>query len=250
MLGSVVIARRLGPSAGGWAAALPVALAVAVAAVGARSGMPTAAAVALSAAGHVGAQVLFAVVFAAALRRRGLAAGALAGTAAYAAASLALAGAPPVLGVALGCAALLAGPRLIPAERSRPASVTRWPATAAVCLAAAGVVTTALLATRFAGPELAGTLTAFPTTCLTLTTFAVALDGRAAGAGTLLGLVRSLPCYLVFCLVTAVTATVAGPASVAAGLLACLATAAVTWRRVPLTCPGAPHTERVTTSCR
>jgi hypothetical protein len=62
-------------------------------------------------------------------------------------------------------------------------------------------------------------------------------DGRRAGAHALTGLVRSLPCYLAFCLVVAFAAPSAGPAAVALGLLACVATARVTWRRVPVARP-------------
>ena len=45
------------------------------------------------------------------------------------------------------------------------------------------------------------------------------------------------PCYLKFSLVVALAAPAAGVAAVALGLLACLAGARLTWRRVPL----APH---------
>ncbi|WP_410814931.1 hypothetical protein [Micromonospora sp. 067-2] len=51
---------------------------------------------------------------------------------------------------------------------------------------------------------------------------------------TLAGLVRSLPCYLAFCVTVALTAAVAGTTCVGLGLLACLAAASLTWKRVPV----------------
>jgi hypothetical protein len=62
----------------------------------------------------------------------------------------------------------------------------------------------------------------------------VTREGPEAGAHALTGLVRSLPCYLAFCLVVALTAPSAGLAAVALGLLACLGAAFATWRGVPV----------------
>ena len=59
-------------------------------------------------------------------------------------------------------------------------------------------------------------------------------SGRAAGAHALAGLVRSLPCYLAFCLAIALAAPAAGAAAIPLGLLACLAAASATWRGVPV----------------
>ena len=57
-------------------------------------------------------------------------------------------------------------------------------------------------------------------------------DGRAAGIQALTGLVRSLPCYLTFGLVTAAAAPVIGLWAIPLGLLTGLATAVVSWRGV------------------
>jgi hypothetical protein len=85
-----------------------------------------------------------------------------------------------------------------------------------------------------AGPATAGAIAAFPTMCATLTVVAVSRDGVTAGVQALAGLVRSLPCYFTFCLVVALITPVVGIAAVGLGLLACLAAAGVTWRRIPI----------------
>jgi hypothetical protein len=56
----------------------------------------------------------------------------------------------------------------------------------------------------------------------------------AAAASALLGLVRSLPCYLTFCLVFVLLAPALGLTAVALALVGCLAAAHLTWTRVPL----------------
>ena len=58
MAAAFLIERRLGPSAAGWVAALPVAFAVAVVALSVDTTAHVAAAMALSAAAHVPAQVV------------------------------------------------------------------------------------------------------------------------------------------------------------------------------------------------
>jgi hypothetical protein len=70
MAAASLIERRLGPSAAGWVAALPVAFAVAVVAVSVDATAHVAASMALSAAAHVSAQVVFGVVFAGVMQRR------------------------------------------------------------------------------------------------------------------------------------------------------------------------------------
>ena len=79
MVAAALAERRLGPSAAGWVAALPVSFGVAMVAVALDSGDGPAATMALGAAAHVPAQVALAVVFAAVLMRSGLLAGLAAG---------------------------------------------------------------------------------------------------------------------------------------------------------------------------
>jgi hypothetical protein len=79
LIAAAIIERRLGPSAAGWVAALPIAFSVAVVAVALDAGTGSAAALALSAATYVPAQVAFGIAFASVLvRRRGLVVGAAA----------------------------------------------------------------------------------------------------------------------------------------------------------------------------
>lgn len=231
---AALIERRLGPSAAGWVAALPVAFAVAVVAISVDAGGRQASTMALSAGTHVPAQVVFGVVFAGVLMRRGLIIGAAAGTAAYVACSVLVADVPAALAVAAAMPVLAFAPRLMVAGHPRPGSRRRWSTTALTCVAASVIVGAAVVTSRLAGPEAAGAVAAFPTMCTILTLTVVTRDGRVAGAHALTGLVRSLPCYLTFCLVVASTATAAGAAAVALGLLACVAAAGATWRGVPV----------------
>ncbi|MET0684842.1 MAG: hypothetical protein ABW060_05970 [Solirubrobacteraceae bacterium] len=235
--GAAAVERRLGPSAAGWTAALPFSFAVAVVAVTVDAGPGTAAAMALSAAAHVPAQVLFGVVFAGVLLRRGLAAGLAAGTATYVGGSALLAGVPVALAVGAAVPALLIAPRAIssasPGRPARPGAPRPWSGVALTCAAASVIVGAALLTSRAAGPAAAGAVAAFPTICTLVAALAAHHDGRRAGAHALAGLVRSLPCYLAFCLAAALALPAAGLAALAPAVLACVAAAGVTWRGVP-----------------
>jgi hypothetical protein len=71
-------------------------------------------------------------------------------------------------------------------------------------------------------------------------TFAAASTVRAgtpAAVSVLGGLVRSLPCYLIFCLVVALLAPSLGLLAVLLAVVACLGVGSVTWRTVPVA-PG------------
>lgn len=229
--------RRLGPSAAGWLAALPVSFAVVAAAVAIAAGDSTARTMALSAATHVPAQIVFAVVFAAVLTRRGVLLGAAAGALAYVACSLIVTDIPSMLAVALAVPALALAPGLMAVGRPRVSSPGHWTTTLTTCVASAIVVGSALLTISCVGPVAAGAVAAFPTLSATLAVVIVHRDGPSAGAHALGGLVRSLPCYLTFCLVVVLAAPSVGLPAIALALLACLATGHLTWRTVPL----APH---------
>jgi hypothetical protein len=225
--------RRLGPSAAVWVAALPVAFSVALLAVTLDSGPGPASTMALSAATHAPAQVVFGVVFAAVLVRRGLLLGIAAGGLTYVACSLVVADVPAALALTAALGGVALAPRLMARGRPRRGSSPRWTTTAATCAAASLVVGAALGASRLAGPEMAGAVAAFPTMCTLLAVAIVTRDGAPAGAHALTGLVRSLPCYLAFCLVVALTAPSTGLAAIVLGLLACVGAACLTWRAVP-----------------
>jgi hypothetical protein len=235
------VERRLGACAAGWVAALPVALAVAVIAVGIDLGEQAAAVMAMSASGQVAAQIAFAVTSVAALRRRGLLVGVLAGGAGYVAASAVLACLPPAAAATAAVGALLAGPRLVRPDPAETSAAVRRPRrdTALACLVPALIVGAVVGVSRLAGPGAAGAIAAFPSLSATLAISVGRFSGRPAAARALGGLVRSLPCYLAFCLVVAITA----PAiqllpAVAVALAAGVATARLTWRTVPT--PVAP----------
>jgi hypothetical protein len=232
--GATLIERRLGPSAAGWVAALPVSFSVAVLAVTLDGGPDAASAMALSAASHVPAQVAFGLVFAAVLVRRGVPAGIAAGALVYAAGSLAIAGTPAALAVATAVPALALAPRLMARGRPAAASRSRAATTAMTCAGASAIVAAAVLTSRLAGPQIAGAVAAFPTISALLASAVAGRDGRRAGAHALAGLVRSLPCYLAFTLAVALAAPATGTAAIGLGLLACLAVAGATWRGVPV----------------
>lgn len=190
---------------------------------------------ALSAAAHVPAQVAFGVVFAAALVRSGLLAGLAGGTLTYVACSIWLEGVAPAAAVSLAAVLLVLAPRVMTGGPPRPGGARRVTTTALTCAAASAIVAIALLTSRLAGPAAAGAVAAFPSISATLAVAVAWRDGRQAGAHALTGLVRSLPCYLAFCLVVALSLP-AGPAIAGVlGLLACGATASGTWRGVELT---------------
>jgi len=238
VVAATLIERRLGPSAAGWVAALPISFTVAALAVMLDAGPGTAGAMALSAAAHVPAQVAFGVVFAAVLVRRGAAGGLAAGMLAYLAGSLALAALSAAAAIACAIPVLALAPRLMDHGRPRLGAPRPRSATALTGAGASAIVAAAVLSSRLAGPEMAGAVAAFPTISATLALAVVSGDGRAAGAHALTGLVRSLPCYLAFCLAVALAAPAAGIAAVPLGLLACLAAAGATWRAVPVARPA------------
>lgn len=230
MAAAALVERRVGPAAAGWFAALPLAFAVAVITVSMDAGPDAARTMALSAAAHVPAQLCLAVVAGRLLLRAGLTVGLLSGLTTYAAASVGLAALPTAVALAVAVVLLAITPRCMPAVpvdlAPRPRSRTSAVLT---CLAAPLIVGAALLATRWSGPELAGAVAALPTMSLTVMV-AVSLGGRrTAGARALTGLVRSLPCYLVFCLVGAVVLPLIGASGVLIALLAAVMAAAATW---------------------
>jgi hypothetical protein len=199
---------------------------------------------AMSAATHVLAQVAFGVAFARVLRQRGPLFGISCGALVYLACSLLVQYLPDAFAVVVAVAALALGPQLMPAGQPQRPAPRHWSSTTLTCLSAAVVVAVALLSSRLAGPDVAGAIAAFPTMCTTLTVVAVARDGATAGVHALGGLIRSLPCYLAFCLVVAITTPMLGIAAVGLGLLACLGMATFTWRRVPkATTTGTSHQE-------
>ena len=177
------------------------------------------------------------IVFAAALVRRGLILGGAAGTLAYLVCALALAHVPDLLAISLAIPALIAAPRLIPAGPPLTGSTRGWTSMATNCTVSMVIVAVAVIAARLAGPVIAGAITAFPTMSTALAVTIATRSNTSAAVSALLGLVRSLPCYLTFCLVFALLEPTLGLTAAALALLGCLAAARLTWTWVPLPPP-------------
>ena len=105
--------------------------------------------------------------------------------------------------------------------------------TALTCLGAPLVVAAAVVGSRAAGPAVGGALAAFPTVSTLLAVALVHRSGAGHGVQALAGLVRSLPCYLTFCLLATVLLPGVGPIAIPFALLACLLAGRVTWRTLP-----------------
>jgi hypothetical protein len=233
--------QKRGATTGGWVAALPVSLPISVVTVAVDSGPRMADRLVWSVAGHVAAQVLFAAAFAAVLHRTGCFRGFLAGAAAYGGLSVVLLGLPVPAAAALAVPALFFAPRFVPAHGS-PGASSRHPAvTALTCLGASLVVAAGVIGSRAAGPAVGGALAAFPTMSTLLALIVARRAGDAAGADALAGLVRSLPCYLAFCLCAAIAMPAIGTLAIPLALVACLAIGRLTWRSLaaPASAPSA-----------
>jgi hypothetical protein len=131
------------------------------------------------------------------------------GCAAFALATVALAAVRPGLPVlaAVVLVSLLGAWRLMPADRAETAVVTpppAWDLPARMTIATAFVVVLTGLAGAL-GPRLTGLLAPFPLYAAILTVFAHALDGGAAAARVLRGLLLGLVAFAAFFLVLAAT---------------------------------------------
>jgi len=229
MLLASSVERRLGPVAGGWTTGLPLGFAVTLATIALTARPSTAGNVAASAACHVPAQVIFGLLFGAALARWGLLAGGAAGTLGYLAATVALDRLPQDAAVLLALTALAGGTRLVTAENPRASRSRRPSATILVCLSAAVAVLGSTLASQVGGPVIGGAVAAFPTMSGTLAVAVTAQASRREGADVLTGLVRSLPCFFTFALTIAICARHLGLWSFAIAAAASVAVAGLTW---------------------
>jgi hypothetical protein len=99
----------------------------------------------------------------------------------------------------------------------------------------------AMVTSRAADPGAAGAIATFPAVSATVAISLGRSGGRAAAAWALRGLVRSLPCYLTFCVVVATTAE-ALPllGSIALALTASLIIGRSTWKNVPVAAAATP----------
>jgi hypothetical protein len=227
--------RRFGAAAAGWIGAAPSTIALTVLVVGADLGPAAAAELAAGAAAHVGAQVAFAVAFSAVLRRRGGTLGLACATAAFAGASLLIAGLPAPAAMAAALPALAVGPRLLPAAERAVGEGERLGLGGTAIRAAVAALSVAgvLGVVRAAGPAAAGVIGGFPALSATLALLILARSGRRAAAHAIRGLVCGLPGYLAFCATVALLVPLVGVgAAVALALGACVVALRVTWRAV------------------
>jgi hypothetical protein len=237
MIAATGAERRFGAAAAGWIGATPSTIVLAVLVVGSDAGRGAAAELAAGAAAHVGAQVAFAVAFGTVLRRRGDALGLACAMAAFAAASLLVAGLPAPAAMAAALPALAVGPRLLPiAERAASEGERLGPGGTAIRAAAAALSVAGVLGTvRVAGPAAAGAVGGFPALSATLALLILARSGPRAAAHAIRGLVCGLPGYLAFCATVALVAPLAGVGvAVPLALGACVVALRVTWRAVRL----------------
>jgi hypothetical protein len=238
MFAAVCAEQRCGATTGGWVAALPVSLPIGVLTIAIDSGPHIADRLLWSVAAHVGAQVLFAAVFAAVLRCLGPLRGLLAGTAAYGGLSVILAGLPAPAAAAFAVPVLIVAPRLVPTYGS-PGTSSKAPAvTALTCLGASLVVAATVFGSRAAGPAIGGALAAFPTVSSLLALIIATRASRSAGVDALAGLVRCLPCYLAFCLCASITMPAIGTPTVPLALIASLLIGRLTWRSITIAAPA------------
>lgn len=232
MLAALSVERRLGPAAGGWLVALPIGFTVALTLVTVTDGRRLAAGTAISAAEHVPAQVTFAVLLAATLTRHGLVAAAVTGALGYVATSVGLAQLPDYAAIILAVLALVLAPRLITTAAARHTRTRPWSTVAVTCAASGLVVVGAVLASNAAGPGAGGAVAAFPTMSGALTIVIATCDGAAAATRVLYGLVRSLPCYLAYCLVAGYGLPALGLPALTLAAAACTVVATLSWRLV------------------
>jgi hypothetical protein len=245
---SVIVAislaeRRFGPAVAGRLNAVPLSIALAVLGVAADRGARAGAEVAEAAAAHVPAQVAFALAFTGVLARgvhaavrppARVAAGLLAGAAAFAALSLVIATLPAGVAIAAALPALALGRYALDAgERvahDRDGGVGELAARAVVALI---FILAVLAAVRAAGPGLGGAIAAFPALTATLALMIGRARGPEAVAHLLAGVVHGLTGYLAFCVALAFTAPGLGLAAAPLAAAACALAYAASWRGAP-----------------
>jgi hypothetical protein len=174
--------------------------------------------------------------------------GIAAGIGTYAGVSLALYRVPAGVLIALAVPALMIAPRLMRQDAPKRPSPAGAGTIALTCALSSVVVAIAVLVSHAAGPMVGGSVAAFPLVSMTLAATVTVREGPSAGAHALFGLVRGLPCYLVFCLTAALTTPALGVAALAVAVPASLLAGVVTWRTVPVareraSSPGASTVE-------
>ncbi len=227
--------RRWGQSVGGWLVGLPLTTGPVAFFIALDQGERFAAATALGSLAGAAAEAAFCVAYARLARRAGWALALLAGSAAFAALGVALQAATlgPLALLLVGIGALALALRLMPRAAATAPAVRppRGDLPARMALATLVVV----LITAFAptlGPGPSGLLATYPLFAAILTAFAQRLEGAAAAAHVLRGLLFGLFAFAAFCFVLGVGLVPLGIAGAfgAAILAALVVQGASLWR--------------------
>lgn len=234
--GSALVARRWGPTIGGWIIALPLTSGPVLAFLAVDHGSAFASSAAVGSLAGLAAIAGFSVVYDRLARRAGPVACLVGGAVAFFATGLVLEpvlGAPVAVVSVIVVAAIAAAARLIPSSgvSHPPVPYPRWD------LPARMIVATALVLgiTSFApllGPRWSGLVATYPVYISVLTAFTHHHAGRIAGADVLAGLLSGLYGTVAFYVVVYVAVVPVGPLFAFAGaVVAALAIEAVTLRR-------------------
>lgn len=197
-------ARRWGPEAGGWLAALPLTSGPATLVIAVEHGASFAATACVGIELAVVSLVLYVLVYAWASERVGWAVSATLACGAYVTCTLVLSHARLSLGMSAVCgfSAIAVGGRLLPADRPSisPTVPPGWDVPVRVIVAFVVVWSLAQIAS-IAGPNLSGLLTPFPIAITIMATFTHRHEGSAAARCLLRGLLTGLASFLVFFLI-------------------------------------------------
>jgi hypothetical protein len=237
--GASLAGRRWGPAVGGWIVGLPLTSAPIAFFLARDHGLAFAAAAAVGIMAGTVSQAAFCVAYARTAMRAHWPLAALAGSIAFALATLALRWLPlsfvPL--AALAVLSLLLSTRLMPALAAAPraaAPLPWWDLPARIVVTTGFVVLLTGVASLL-GPRLTGLVTPFPLYGMMLSGFTHALEGPARAAGALRGLLLGLYCFTGFFFVLAALLERAGVAlaftAAAAVALAIQAAALWTLRR-------------------
>jgi hypothetical protein len=241
-----VIARRWGPEAGGWFAALPLTSGPAVLVLALEHGARFAAEACVGILLAIVALAAYVLVYAWSSRRAGWVVSAALACPAYLAAAWPLVGlrSSLTLAFAIACAAVAVTCRIMPHDRRVPVAsrLPVWDIPLRMVLAAALVWTLARVA-GVAGPRASGLLAPFPVAVTILSTFTQHHDGAAAARRFLRSLLPGLISFAVFFLIAGVLLRGTGVAlSFLAATSGALAAHMAAWRaaggsRPPLILP-------------
>lgn len=229
---AMVAQRVAGPVSAGLVASLPLQSAIGALGVSMTSGDQAVADFSIVAATYIGAQVAYALGFFHAMRRKGFLAAVTAGMVSYSLAIFTIQHIPTAVAIACGLVSLVVGPRLIHMDADEVAALPPSESNSGIVvgIGTLGVVSVILLV-GFAGPTAGAFMAAVPVITPILAYFLSRDSGPAAGAQTMVGLVRGLPMYSAFSITLALLAKPLGTeTTVGIGMAICFAIAAVIWK--------------------